>query len=55
MSRTFGRYMIGLVFYGAITNNQIENNTFCDFDEPLGDTDVALAKKIASEVIEKRA
>ena len=55
MSRAFGRYMIGLVFYGAITNNPIENNTFRDFDEPLGDADIALAKKIASEVIEKRA
>ena len=53
MSRGFGRYMIGLVFYGAITNNQIENNTFRDFDEPLGDADIALAKKIASEVLEK--
>ena len=55
MSRTFGRYMIGLVFYGTLTNNPIENNTFRDFDEPLSDTDIALAKKIASEVIEKRA
>ena len=53
MSRGFGRYMIGLVFYGTLTNNPIENNTFCDFDEPLGDADVALAKKIASEVLEK--
>ena len=55
LSRAFGRYMIGLVFYGTLTNNPIENNTFCDFDEPLSDTDIALAKKIASEVIEKRA
>ena len=53
MSRGFGRYMIGLVFYGTVTGNQTENNRFRDFDEELTEKDVALAKRIAAEVLSR--
>ena len=32
-----GRYMIGLVWYKYLTNNDITNNTFADLDEPISD------------------
>ena len=53
MSKGFGRYMIGLVVYGTITKNEITNNTFCDFDEEISEDGIALAKRIASEVLSR--
>ncbi len=53
MSRGFGRYLLGLVLYGTLTDRPIENNTFHDFDIPMTDEEIALAKKIASEVLKK--
>ncbi|MBQ8849465.1 MAG: DUF4886 domain-containing protein [Clostridia bacterium] len=53
MSMGFGRYLLGLVFYGSLVGRPVDINPFCDFDKDISDEDVALAKKIATEVLKK--
>ncbi|MBR2353246.1 MAG: DUF4886 domain-containing protein [Clostridia bacterium] len=48
MSFGFGRYLLGLLFYGTMIGNGIEENTFRDFDEPISEEEVAIAKKLAT-------
>lgn len=40
-----GRYALGLLWYKALTGNDITDNTFRDFDQPVSDDEVALAKE----------
>ena len=47
MSYGFGRYLLGLLFFGALVGGEIEGNGFCDFDEPVSEEDRDAAKKIA--------
>lgn len=48
MSFGFGRYLLGLLFYGTMIGESIEENTFRDFDEPISEEEVAIAKKLAT-------
>lgn len=47
MSFGFGRYLLGLLFYGTMIGELIEENTFRDFDEPISEEEVATAKALA--------
>ncbi len=51
MSYGFGRYLLGLLFYGSMIGENIQDNTFCDFDEPISEEEIAIAKKIAIETL----
>lgn len=46
-----GRYALGLTWYKALTGNDVENNTFRDFDEELTEEQVALVKKTVAETV----
>ena len=47
LSRGFGRYMCGLVWYKVLTGNDFSANTFRDFDEEISEEAVLTAKQIA--------
>ena len=44
-----GRYALGLIWYSVLTGNDITNNTFCDFDEPVSKEHIQIAKKCVLE------
>lgn len=50
LSRSFGRYMCGLVWYKVLTGNDFSANTFRDFDEDFSEEAVLAAKQIAERV-----
>ena len=41
-----GRYALGLLWYKVLTGNQVSENSFCDFDEPVSENEIAIAKKV---------
>ena len=51
MSRCFGRYMLGLVWYKSLTGRPIMENTFCDFDEDISEDQINLAKRCADDAV----
>lgn len=46
----FGRYLIGLVWYKLLTGNSVLTNTFAEFDEPIAENEITLAKQIAENI-----
>ena len=44
-----GRYLLGLVWYRTLCGKDISENTFRDFDAPVTEEEILLAKKIAAE------
>jgi len=48
-----GRYAIALTWYEMLTGNSTENNTFRDFDVPVSEEEVRIAKKAAHEAVLK--
>ena len=51
MSRGFGRYLLGLLWYGTLTRNFVVLNSFDDFDEPVSKENILFAKYIVSEIL----
>ena len=47
----FGRYLLGLVWFGALTGRDFRDNGFRDFDLPLTEQEVAMAKEAASRAL----
>ncbi len=47
-----GRYTQGLVWYQALTGNDIDNNMFREFDEEISEADILIAKKSAKAAVE---
>ncbi len=45
-----GRYALGLIWYSTLTGNDILNNTFCDFDEEISETEIETVKKCVNEI-----
>ncbi len=45
------RYMIGCLWFMAITGIDIIDNTFADFDVPVSDEEISLAKEIARQTL----
>lgn len=39
-----GRYAIALLWYKTLTGNSVLSNTFCDFDVPVSEQEIQLAK-----------
>ena len=48
-----GRYALGLIWYMMLTGNDIENNTFCDFDEEISDDMIRIVKACVKEIYSK--
>ncbi len=44
VTKGFGRYALALLWYRMLTGNSVTQNTFCDFDEPVSDEEIRLAK-----------
>ena len=40
-----GRYALGLLWYRIITENQVSENRFCDFDEPISAEKIQMIKE----------
>lgn len=40
-----GRYALGLLWYRMLTGKSVADNTFCDFNAPVTDEEVRIAKK----------
>ena len=45
-----GRYTLGLLWYMILTGNDIQNNTFCDFDEEITKEEIKIAKECVAEI-----
>lgn len=45
-----GRYALGLIWYAALTGNDITDNTFCEFDEEIPPEHIAIAKACVKDV-----
>ena len=41
-----GRYALGLLWFRMLTGKSVLDNTFCDFDEPISDDNITLAKRV---------
>ena len=48
-----GRYALGLLWYAILTGKDVQNNTFCDFDEEIAESDVEIVKKSVMQVYNK--
>lgn len=44
------RYAMGLLWYAMLTGNEIKNNTFCDFDEPVTDEEIQEIKSCVMQL-----
>lgn len=45
-----GRYALGLLWYNALTGNDVMGNTFSDLDEEVSEKDIETAKKCVKEL-----
>lgn len=41
-----GRYALALLWFRMLTGKSVTENTFCDFDEPIPDDQIGIAKEI---------
>ena len=48
-----GRYLLGLTWYKALTGNDITNNTFNDFDEPVSDEERQIVIKAVNTAFDE--
>lgn len=46
-----GRYALGLLWYKALTGNDVTGNSFRDFDVPVSEAEVSLAKECVAKVL----
>lgn len=47
----FGRYLLGLTWYGILTGNRVVGNKLRQFDVPVSEADIAIAQQSAQEAI----
>ena len=48
-----GRYAIALTWYGYLTGNSVEGNSFSDFDQPISEEEIMIAQKSVMEALAK--
>lgn len=46
-----GRYALGLLWYSILTKNDIKNNTFNDFDEPISQEEIEIIKNCVMKTV----
>lgn len=44
VTKGFGRYALGLLWYRMLTGNSVTANSFCDFDEPVTEAEIQMVK-----------
>lgn len=44
VTKGLGRYALALLWFRMLTGKSVADNSFCDFDEPVTDGEIALAK-----------
>ncbi len=50
LSLGLGRYAAGLLWFRMLTGKIVSENTFCDFDEEISESEIALAKRLVDAV-----
>jgi hypothetical protein len=50
LSLGLGRYAAGLLWFRMLTGKSVAENAYNDFDEPVSEEEIALAKKLVDEV-----
>lgn len=53
LSLGLGRYAAGLLWYALLSGNDIDKNTFCDFDEEVTDDEIKIVKKCVKEIVQE--
>ena len=48
-SKGLGRYALGLLWYRMLTGNRVADNTFRDFDEPISEEEILIAKSCVDD------
>lgn len=48
-----GRYAIGLLWYSTLTGKNTDNVSYCDFDEPVIEEEIKIAKAAVDAVLNK--
>ena len=46
LTRGLGRYAAGLLWFRMLTGKSVSENTYADFDEPITEGEIALAKRL---------
>ena len=46
-----GRYALGLLWYGYFTGNSVIDDKFCDFDEPVSDSELDIVRSTVAEML----
>lgn len=54
VTRGLGRYALGLLWYRFLTGNSVADNSFADFDEPIGEAEICLAKNLVEKLVPAR-
>lgn len=45
-----GRYAVGLLWFKLFTGRSVLNNSFCELDEPVSESDLAIARRCAESL-----
>lgn len=45
-----GRFALGLTWYRFLTGNDVTNNSFCDFDAPISEEEIAIVKQCVTDI-----
>ena len=45
-----GRYALGLTWYAVLTGRDVTENTFSDFDVPVSEEEIRIAKECVMEI-----
>jgi len=45
-----GRYALGLLWYTLLCKKAVEENSFCNFDEPVSESEIAIVKKVVTDI-----
>ncbi len=45
-----GRYALGLLWYHVLTGRSVEENSFCDFDEPVSVEEMEIARMVVWDI-----
>ena len=54
LSLGLGRFATGLLWYKTLTGNPVSDNSFCDFDEEVSESEIKLIKKCVTDITERK-
>ena len=53
LSLGLSRYATGLLWYALLSGNDVNQNSFRDFDEEISEEEIAIVKKCVNEIVNK--